>query len=274
MINENIAYKILENQIKNNRCAHAHLFEVSEKSEQMWFIKKILCRNDVCNKCIDCQKVDNFTHERLYALGLEDKQIKKAQIIEFRSIQSENKLDKIHICLINNAENLNASSGNAILKFLEEPQENMIFILTTKNLNLVLPTIKSRCVNLILNTTVENNLILNDKYKEEFILFLNLPNISSVFNFIQKYYNKNDLFENISFLLYNINIVILNIIKQKLNSNKINDFEFKIFDSFSINQLTNMISKNDELINDMLYNVNKKMVLDKFIINLEEIWLK
>lgn len=40
---------------------------------------------------------------------------------------------------------MNANSANALLKALEEPHAKSLFLLTTKNLNFVLPTITSRC---------------------------------------------------------------------------------------------------------------------------------
>lgn len=47
--------------------------------------------------------------------------------------------------IIKNAGKLNASSANALLKVLEEPPENVLFILTAPSEAAVLPTISSRC---------------------------------------------------------------------------------------------------------------------------------
>jgi DNA polymerase III subunit delta' len=52
---------------------------------------------------------------------------------------------KRRLFYIENCERMNANSANALLKALEEPQAKSIFLLTTKNANLVLPTISSRC---------------------------------------------------------------------------------------------------------------------------------
>ena len=52
---------------------------------------------------------------------------------------------KRRLFYIENCERMNANSANALLKALEEPQAKSIFLLTTKNVNLVLPTISSRC---------------------------------------------------------------------------------------------------------------------------------
>ncbi len=49
------------------------------------------------------------------------------------------------VCIILLAEKLNLTTGNLLLKILEEPPANVHFILTTERLSGVLPTIVSRC---------------------------------------------------------------------------------------------------------------------------------
>ena len=59
--------------------------------------------------------------------------------------------------IIYNAEKLNTSSANTILKFLEEPEENIIAVLTTDNRYQVLDTILSRCQNLVFAPNLKEN---------------------------------------------------------------------------------------------------------------------
>lgn len=54
--------------------------------------------------------------------------------------------DKLRFILIDNIEFLNLSSINSLLKFLEEPNDNICFILIHNNTK-ILPTLKSRCIN-------------------------------------------------------------------------------------------------------------------------------
>jgi DNA polymerase-3 subunit delta' len=54
--------------------------------------------------------------------------------------------------VIKGIENSSAQAINALLKFLEEPPINTYAILTTKNINVVLQTIKSRCQIVILKS--------------------------------------------------------------------------------------------------------------------------
>jgi DNA polymerase-3 subunit delta' len=48
------------------------------------------------------------------------------------------------VCIISGVERMNAEAANALLKMLEEPPQRVVFILTTNNLNDVMPTTISR----------------------------------------------------------------------------------------------------------------------------------
>ena len=58
--------------------------------------------------------------------------------------------DKPRFVLIDNIELLNVNSINALLKILEEPNENIYFILINNNKK-ILPTLISRCINYKIN---------------------------------------------------------------------------------------------------------------------------
>lgn len=60
------------------------------------------------------------------------------------------------VIIIRNAEKMRKEGANSFLKLLEEPPENTIFILTTDNLSVILPTIVSRC-QLIRFGYIDNN---------------------------------------------------------------------------------------------------------------------
>lgn len=72
--------------------------------------------------------------------------------LKFQPFQS-----KMQICYISHAENLEQESQNTLLKSLEEPNENTLFILSTYNLNSLLYTIQSRCRKLYIKTKIDND---------------------------------------------------------------------------------------------------------------------
>lgn len=66
------------------------------------------------------------------------------------------------VCIVDAADDMNASAANALLKILEEPPERSLFILLSHNPGRLLPTIRSRCRRLELRkldeVTIENAL--------------------------------------------------------------------------------------------------------------------
>ncbi len=76
---------------------------------------------------------------------------------------------KPRFVLIDNIELLNINSVNALLKIVEEPNDNIYFILINNNKK-ILPTLKSRCLNYNIHLTSEEscditNKILGENFK-------------------------------------------------------------------------------------------------------------
>jgi len=76
---------------------------------------------------------------------------------------------KKSVIIITNIEKMKKEAANAFLKLLEEPSENIVFLLTTDNQSALLPTIISRCqlfrMGPIATEDIEQALIKNDGYK-------------------------------------------------------------------------------------------------------------
>jgi len=166
-----ILYHILSNEISNNKLSHAYLFDVSLTPDPMpfiyGFIKSILCpkkKLESCNSCNICQMVDDKTFPDIILIEPDGNMIKKEQLINLKdSFKTKSLYDNKKIYIIKYAENLNISSSNTILKFLEEPELNIIAILLTKNINDVITTVVSRCQNLRFMPEFNKNLSLKDK---------------------------------------------------------------------------------------------------------------
>lgn len=62
-----------------------------------------------------------------------------------RFMQSTAAMGGWRVVLVDGADKLNTTAANALLKVLEEPSEKCLFLLVCQNVNLVLPTIRSRC---------------------------------------------------------------------------------------------------------------------------------
>jgi DNA polymerase III subunit delta' len=99
--------------------------------------------------------------------------------------------------LIDNTELLNTNSINALLKILEEPNDNIIFILINNNKK-ILPTLISRCINFKITLTNQKIInIANELFNNKLNLLINDDLINyystpgNIYNLV-KFANKND----------------------------------------------------------------------------------
>ena len=132
--------------------------------------------------------INNNSHPNFYLIDLliEKKNIDIGQIREMICYTNKSSFnDKPRFILIDNIENLNKNSVNALLKIIEEPNDNIFFILIHNNEQTILPTLKSRClifnINLSFNEVLKiTNLLLDsDIFKllnpEDLISYYNTP---------------------------------------------------------------------------------------------------
>ena len=87
------------------------------------------------------------------------------EIIKFTNQSSFN--NKSRFIILDDVEFLNINSSNALLKNLEEPNENVFFILIFNSEKFLIDTIKSRCIEFKLSLSSENTrLIVNNYFNE------------------------------------------------------------------------------------------------------------
>ena len=91
--------------------------------------------------------LQNNSHPNFYLIDLLDdkKNIDVTQIREMITYTNKSTFNNLpRFILIDNIENLNKNSLNALLKVIEEPNKNVFFILINDNEKNILPTLKSR----------------------------------------------------------------------------------------------------------------------------------
>lgn len=104
---------------------------------------------DACGVCPDCQQISRRVHPDVLLVQAEKNQIKIDQVRELHHYLGFAPLSgRFKVVVINDAHLLNAAAANALLKTLEEPPAQTIFILVTHRQQLLLPTILSRCITL------------------------------------------------------------------------------------------------------------------------------
>ncbi len=146
--------QILKNTIELDRTAHAYLFTgprgVGKTSLARIFAKSLNCLENgptthPCNKCQNCTEIT----AGISADVIEIDGASNTGVEDIRELQKElmyspsNSLYKIYI--IDEVHMLSKNAFNALLKTLEEPPKNVIFIFATTEPHKVIPTIISRC---------------------------------------------------------------------------------------------------------------------------------
>ncbi|MDC1159952.1 AAA family ATPase [Candidatus Pelagibacter sp.] len=110
--------------------------------------------------------IQNKSHPNFYLIDLidEKKSIDIGQIREMITYTNKSSFNtKPRFILIDNIENLNKNSVNALLKIVEEPNENIFFILIHNNEKNILPTLKSRCLTFKINLSFDESINISNK---------------------------------------------------------------------------------------------------------------
>lgn len=127
---------------------------VGKTTSAFYLISKIYQKIESKNNNINL--IFNNTHPNIrYISKLFDEKSNKLkknisidQIRVLDSFLNQSTFDNLpKFIIIDSTEDLNNSSANSLLKSLEEPKKNTFFILITHQISLLLPTIRSRCLN-------------------------------------------------------------------------------------------------------------------------------
>ncbi len=277
----------LLSHVNENKFSHAYLIETNDQNrcydELLLVIKKLLCldNHDLQADCNFCKSIENGSSLNFFIVKPDGKNIKKEQILNLkRQCQMMPVLAKNNAYLIFNAEKLNASSANTMLKFIEEPNENLFGIFLTNNKENVINTIKSRCEIISLKYTKSSQLnllnISQDEYNdiltivENYITKIEIERINGIL------YNKTELPEDIKEkmdVFFSIVLMIYKNIVDNYYNNVDTDIikRFNFLKNFEIENLLKKIEIIVSLINNLGYNLNNELLLDKFVIEMGEI---
>ena len=175
---------------------------------------------------------------------------------------------KPRFVLIDNIELLNINSVNALLKILEEPNDNIYFILINNNKK-ILPTLKSRCLNFKIQLSSSQSLditnqILNDNFmnliNEDLINYYSTP--GKILNLLD-FANQNDL----DLKEINLKELIKKIIMEK-KYKKDPSIKYLLYSLIEIYFRKNISIKNTKLIN--IHNYFLKKINNTKIFNLDD----
>ena len=145
--------KTLTSAIELGKISHAYLFTgprgTGKTSTARILAKSLNCKNGPtihpCGECESCRDITNSVPIDVIEIdAASNRKVEDAQNI-LEKIQYVPVNGKYKIYIIDEVHMLTNHAFNALLKTLEEPPENVIFILATTEVHKVLDTIKSRC---------------------------------------------------------------------------------------------------------------------------------
>ena len=260
-------YKQIKEALNKGFLSHSYLIESSNiNSDKIteyvrFFVKSIYEFSYDENGSITKNKilhlVDNLEFPDYIEVRPRNNVIKKEQLLAIRDDFSNKSLyNTKKIYVVYDADKMNVSSANTILKFLEEPSDDVIAIFVTSNQYNILDTIRSRCQ--IMSLQYEN---IKYEYSKDLYNFFKDIGDRKNNNLLLKFnlYN-NTLFKDKNMAVSTLKDT-LNYYKDKLN-NSSND---NLMENVAI------VSIMEEELKKLKYNVNIKLWLDNLLLLLMEV---
>lgn len=181
LVGQEVVAKTLKQAVEQEKISHAYLFSglrgTGKTSVAKIFAKAMNCPNQVggepCNNCYICQAVTDGSLEDVIEMDAASNN----GVDEIREIRDKStyapSLARYKVYIIDEVHMLSTGAFNALLKTLEEPTQNVVFILATTELHKIPATILSRVQRF------EFKSIKTQDIKEHIQYILEKENISS-----------------------------------------------------------------------------------------------
>ncbi len=262
-----------------NKLSHAYLIETNSfsKSKELVFafVKKLLTSTVSSEEEVArvCNLIDENGYSDLVIIEPDGAWIKKEQLLDLQSkFKTKSIFGGYRVYVIFQAEKLNASSANTLLKFLEEPEEGIIAVLVANNRYQLIDTIRSRCqvLSLVRDFSAANAAL--DTPILDFLesIYVNQEGTIAFVNELwYPFYKEKDEYKEAVQRMKHLYIDLLE---------KENDLVFlteqygqaiqKIIEKTSIHDIIRKLKVLEEAERRLTFNVNLKLWLDQFIIDL------
>ena len=152
LVGQEVVAKTLRQAVEQEKISHAYLFSgprgTGKTSVAKIFAKAMNCPNQVdgepCNNCYICQAVTEGSLEDVIEMdAASNNGVDEIREIRDKSTYAPN-LARYKVYIIDEVHMLSTGAFNALLKTLEEPTQNVVFILATTELHKIPATILSR----------------------------------------------------------------------------------------------------------------------------------
>jgi len=175
--------------------------------EGVGFAKTVNCENGGCGICATCSKIDRKEYSDVVIIPYDSDDINEFSNIKIDSIRALKEVafrkpfeGKYRVFIIKYAERMTEQAQNALLKILEEPPVNSIFLLITSNVFGLLATIRSRCRQFNYPYNKQFNINYKDKIND--LAMVAGGQIDVFFDYVKKISRgKEELLEFLDFLI-------------------------------------------------------------------------
>lgn len=266
--------------LSNNKIQHAILFFGDEDNcfnAAISLAKSLLCKNKnikPCNNCSICNKIKKNIHPDVKIIS-SDKTKNSFHVEKIRELKSDAYTtpteSEYKIYILKNAQAMTLQAQNAILKLLEEPPKNVIFILTSENKQELLPTVISRCVCFDIGSCYN---LEKEKIKDIATKLLGAL-ISDYFEFFVKtslLLNEKDkivILEVSKYIINSLDNALIYKNKQIKQTGK--DIYLKLAEKFSYTQIAKLEEAFIEFNQKLEMNANKNMLITNLSIKVDNI---
>lgn len=152
VVGQEYIVRSIKNAVRNNKTGHAYLFcgprGTGKTTMARLLAKAVNCDHPEkapCGECENCIAANNGTHPDIIEINAAN----ETHVEDIRDLIDRSRLapmqGKYKIYIIDEVHQLSSAASSALLKTLEEPPENVIFVLATTDPQKLLPTIISRC---------------------------------------------------------------------------------------------------------------------------------
>lgn len=151
VVGQKAVIKTLRNALSENKIAHAYLFcgprGTGKTTMARLFAKALNCEEGIgheCDVCQNCIAVKTGSHPDVFEIDAASNSGVDSVRDLIDQVRYQPILGRYKVYIIDEVHNMSSNAFNALLKTLEEPPANVVFILATTEPQKVLPTILSR----------------------------------------------------------------------------------------------------------------------------------
>lgn len=252
----------IDSQLENNSLSNAYIIEGEDILYNLTYAK------DFAKKVFASFGI-NTNLETNPDIEIIDK-----EIIDIKTVRSLIKdmvirpvNNKIKIYIIHNAQNLRVEAANAMLKSLEELKSYSLIIFTVDNSGKIIPTIRSRCQIIALNTKNSNIDIDMDRLSEIFSKVLSGD--------LDVYYKEKDYLlsfkEDKKSLIEGLIKILSDIIDNKyLGENLVTSYGYNIesLTRLNLSSIERLLEKFEGILRSFRNNINFELSVENIFLNI------